>query len=330
MTRAPLFLLLALPIALAGCSDNSQTALIPAGLEADRIASFSWILFAFGAAVFLIVVAAMLAAIVGPANSRRVLATRRAILVLGLAFPVVTLLALLIFSTFHSSGLLAIPDDPRRLVVKVTGEQWWWRVAYATGDGQTIESANEIHIPVGQPVVFELNAADVIHSFWVPSLGGKIDMIPGRTNRLRLTAERAGVYRGQCAEYCGGPHALMALSVVAAQPDEYAAWLDRQKLPPAAPSGQDERDGAALFAAAGCNACHTIDGTPAKGTIGPNLSHIGSRRSIGIEQNLMSHANIVRFLADGQTIKPHNRMPEFKLLSARERDAIASYLLSLR
>jgi cytochrome c oxidase subunit 2 len=310
MTRAPLFLLLALPIALAGCSDNSQTALIPAGLEADRIASFSWILFAFGAAVFLIVVAAMLAAIVGPANSRRVLATRRAILVLGLAFPVVTLLALLIFSTFHSSGLLAI--------------------AYATGDGQTIESANEIHIPVGQPVVFELNAADVIHSFWVPSLGGKIDMIPGRTNRLRLTAERAGVYRGQCAEYCGGPHALMALSVVAAQPDEYAAWLDRQKLPPAAPSGQDERDGAALFAAAGCNACHTIDGTPAKGTIGPNLSHIGSRRSIGIEQNLMSHANIVRFLADGQTIKPHNRMPEFKLLSARERDAIASYLLSLR
>jgi cytochrome c oxidase subunit 2 len=330
MSRTPRLILLAFPIALAGCSDNSQSSLIPAGLEARQIAGFSWILFAFAAAVFLLVVAAMMAAIAGPAGIRRLLATRRSIIGLGLISPAATLLALFIVGSSFSAGLLAVPDDPRQPVIKVTGEQWWWRVAYTTGDGRTFESANEIHLPVGQPIVFELKAADVIHSFWVPSLGGKIDMIPGRTNRLRLTAERAGVYRGQCAEYCGGPHALMALSVVAMDPDEYAVWLDRQSRPPSIPAGDNEKMGGILFGAAGCAACHAIDGTPAKGTIGPNLSHIGSRRSVGIDQNRMSHANIVRFLTDGQTIKPHNQMPEFKLLRPRERDAIASYLLSLR
>ena len=322
--------LLAVAAALTGCSDNSQNMLIPAGLEARQIASLTWVLFVFAAVVLVIVVAAITAAIFGPPAVRGILASRKTIIGLGLVFPAVTLLVLFAVSTLLTSRLLAVTGDLQRPPVKVTSEQWWWRVAYTTGDGRTFETANEIHVPVGQPVVFELKSADVIHSFWVPALGGKIDMIPGRTTRLRLTAERAGVYRGQCAEYCGGPHALMAFTVIASEPGVHAAWLDRQSRSAQPPATDGERNGAALFTAAGCGACHTIDGTAARGTIGPNLTHVGSRQSVGIDQNRLSHDNIVRFLTHGQTIKPHNRMPEFKFLRPADGDAIAGYLMSLK
>jgi cytochrome c oxidase subunit 2 len=320
----------ALAPAIAGCSDNSQSAMVPAGLEAGQIAGLSWILFIFGVLVFLMVLCAVLAAIHGPAPVRTALASRRTIIGLGLIFPATTLLALFIYGAWSTNGLLEVTDDPDQPIVKVTGEQWWWRVGYATRTGATFESANEVHVPVGQPVVFELTTADVIHSFWIPALGGKMDMIPGRTTRLRLTASRAGTYRGQCAEYCGGPHALMAFTVIAEEPDAHAAWLDRQSKPAQAPAGENERNGASLFIAAGCGACHTVDGTKAGGTIGPNLTHLASRQSIGVDQNRVSHDNIVRFLTAGQTIKPYNHMPEFGFLRPHERDAIASYLLSLR
>jgi cytochrome c oxidase subunit II len=322
--------LLAVAIALTGCNDNAQSMLIPAGLEARQIATFSWVLFLFGAIVFLIVVGAMAAAIFGPRAVRSRLASRRTIMGLGLVFPAVTLLTLFVVSTLSTSRLLAVTSDPQQPPIRVNGEQWWWRIGYTTADGRTFESANEIHIPVGRPVVFELSSADVIHSFWIPALGGKIDMVPGRTTRLRLTAERAGVYRGQCAEYCGGPHALMAFTVIASEPAAHQAWLDRQGRPAKTPAGDDERNGAALFTAAGCGACHTIEGTAARGTIGPNLTGIGSRQSVGVDQNRLSHDSIVHFVTDGQAIKPHNRMPEFRFLRPHERDAIASYLLSLK
>lgn len=322
--------LLAAAMALAGCSENSQSALYPAGLEATRIAELTWILFALGAFVLVIVSAAIAAAIVGPASVRRTLASTRTIIGLGLVFPLVTLLMLFIYSIATTNQLLAIANDPQQPVVKVTGEQWWWRVTYTASSGGSFETANEIRVPVGQPIVFELNSADVIHSFWVPALGGKIDMIPGRTTRLRLTAERAGIYRGQCAEYCGGPHALMALRVIAAEPKQHAAWLDDQRRSASAPAGAEEREGANLFNAAGCGACHRIDGTKANGTIGPNLTHLGSRLSVGVDHNRLTRENIVRFLSEGQTIKPRNHMPEFGFLQPTERNAIASYLLSLK
>jgi cytochrome c oxidase subunit II len=330
MNDRPHLALLILPMIVAGCSDNSQSTLIPAGLEARQIANLTWVLFAFGAFVFLIVIGAVLAAVYGSAGVRAALASNKTIIGLGLIFPAATLLALFIYSVWFTNRLLVVTNDPHQVVVKVTGEQWWWRVSYTTKAGATFESANEIHVPVGQPVVFELNSADVIHSFWVPSLGGKIDMIPGRTTRLRLTAERAGSYRGQCAEYCGGPHALMAFTVIAKDPQEHADWLDRQAVPATAPPGDRQESGATLFAAAGCGACHAIEGTSARGRIGPNLTHLASRRSVGIDQNRMSHDGIVRFLTEGQTIKPRNHMPEFGFLRAHERDAIAGYLLSLR
>jgi cytochrome c oxidase subunit 2 len=322
--------LLVLAAALTGCNDNAQTVLRPAGVEARQIATFTWVLFLFGAAVLLIVVAAMAASICGPRGVRSLLASRKTIIALGLVFPAVTLLVMFVVSTLLTSRLLAVTGDPQQPTVRVTGEQWWWRVGYATDDGRTFESANEIHIPVGRPVLFELNSVDVIHSFWVPALGGKIDMIPGRTTRLRLTAERAGVYRGQCAEYCGGPHALMAFTVIASEPAAHAAWLERRARPAQWPAGGQEQTGAALFSAAGCGACHAVDGTDARGTIGPNLTHVGSRRSVGIDQNGLSYDNLVRFITQGQSIKPHNRMPEFKALRPEEIDAIVRYLLGLK
>ena len=324
------FVVLALALATACCSRNSQSALDPAGLEATQIASLAWVLFVFVALVFLTVLAAVATALFGPSRTRDVLASHRTIIGMGLVFPATTLLVLFVYSTLSTRQLLAGLDDPDRITVKVTGEQWWWRVVYTTAAGNTFETANEIHIPVGRPVVFELTSADVIHSFWIPALGGKMDMIPGRTTRLRLTAARTGVYRGQCAEYCGGPHALMALSVTVKEPQEYTDWLARQAAAASPPAGSDERNGAALFVAAGCGACHAVDGTAARGTIGPNLTHLGGRRSIGVDQNAMSRDSILGFLTEGQRIKPGNHMPEFKVLRQNERDAIASYLLSLK
>jgi cytochrome c oxidase subunit 2 len=277
-----------------------------------------------------IVMGALAAALFGTPRMREQLAARRTIVGLGLVLPATTLLALFIYSAMSTRTLLAGLDDPDRTVVKVTGEQWWWRVTYTTGSGRSFESANEVHLPVGRPVVFELSSADVIHSFWIPALGGKMDMIPGRTTRLRLTAGRAGVWRGQCAEYCGGPHALMAFTVTAKTAQDYSAWLESQAAPARPPASEDERDGAALFNAAGCGACHTIDGTRAGGTIGPNLTHLASRQSVGIDQNGVSHDSIVAFMTSGQAVKPGNHMPQFGFLRPHERDAIASYLLSLK
>lgn len=303
-----------------------QSVLTPQGPQAGQIATLAWILFALGAAVLAIVMAALWLGIRGSPRLRAILSREQSIVALGAVFPAVTLTLLLGYGIW-----LMRPDDgpdDRIFRIEVIGEQWWWRVTYA---GATpIASANEITIPVGRPVEFVLKAADVIHSFWLPSLGGKVDMIPGRTTRLRLTAERAGVYRGQCAEYCGGPHALMAFEVVALPPADHDTWLARETSTAKAAANEVEQRGQSLFIAAGCGACHTIRGTVASGTIGPDLTHIGSRRSVGIDTMKLTHANLVRFIAENQHVKPGNRMPEFRILRPEERDALAAYLLSLR
>jgi cytochrome c oxidase subunit 2 len=203
-------------------------------------------------------------------------------------------------------------------------------VSYAGADGRSVASANEIRIPAGRAVDFTLRSADVIHSFWVPSLGGKVDMIPGRTTHLRLGADRPGVFRGQCAEYCGGPHALMALEVVAMPAPEFDAWLAAQARPAAEPATDEARRGRALFRAAGCGGCHAIRGTEAEGTLGPDLTHLGGRRSVGVDTLPMNPANLAQFIADGQHIKPGNRMPPFRIFTAEELNALATYLVGLK
>jgi len=314
-------------LGLAGCGTDIQSVMVPRGSEAGAIATLAWLLFGLGAIVLAIVMAATWLAMRGSSRMRAALSRERSILALGLAFPAVTLTLLLGTGAWLMRAHLAI-DATDAVQIEVTGEQWWWRVTY--GGAAPLASANEIRIPVGRPVRFTLRAHDVIHSFWVPSLGGKVDMIPGRTTHLRLTAERPGIYRGQCAEYCGGPHALMAFAVVAMPVAEYDAWRAREAMPAPEPSGEPERRGQSLFIAAGCGACHAVRGTAANGTIGPDLTHLGSRRSVGIDTLPLTPENLTRFVAAGQHVKPGNRMPEFRVLAADEHAALAAWLLSLR
>ena len=322
--------ILAGSLLLAGCGRDVQSVMAPKGIQAQQIAELAWLLFSFAAVVLAIVIAAVWLAIAGSPRVRRALAQEKAVLALGVAFPVATLTLLLGYGVWLMRSDLELARDGNAISIEVAGEQWWWRVTYQGPDGTSIASANEIRIPVGVPVTFKLRAADVIHSFWVPSLGGKVDMIPGRITQLRLTAQRPGIYRGQCAEYCGGPHALMAFEVVAMPASDYAAWVTRAAAPAALPKTEIGLRGRSVFLAAGCGACHAVRGTTAAGTLGPDLTHIGARRSVGIDTLPLTRENLMRFIVDGQHIKPGNPMPEFRFLQPPERDALAAYLLGLK
>lgn len=305
-----------------------QSALAPAGEEAARVALLSWILFAGAAVIFVIVLAALGLAIAGPERTRRWLRAEAAIRFWGIAFPAVTLVVLLGYGLWLMRETIASPRQAE-MRIEVTGEQFWWRVAYDGPAGTPVAEANEIRIPVGVEVEFVLRSADVIHSFWVPSLGGKLDMIPGRTNRMRLKAERPGTYRGQCAEYCGTAHAQMALEIVAVPQPEFDAWLAAAENPPA-PAGEVVERGAALFLASGCSACHAVRGTQAAGMIGPDLSRIGGRRFLAAATFPNTAENLVRFVAEPAALKPGSLMPPFAIFSGEARQALASYLASLK
>jgi cytochrome c oxidase subunit 2 len=326
MTRLALAWMVVGAASLGGCRDV-QSALAPAGDEASRVALLTWILFAGAALILLIVCVALVLAMMGSNRSRRLLASHRAIKLGGIAFPVVTLTVLLGYGVGLMRETIAT-DRPGALRIEVTGEQWWWRIAYAGDQGQPIAEANELRIPVGREVDVVLRSSDVIHSFWIPSLGGKLDMIPGRTNVLRLKAERPGIYRGQCAEYCGGAHALMAIELVAMHDAEFEDWLKTANRP--APDGTHEGPGAALFHAAGCGACHAIRGTKAAGLIGPDLSRIGARRFLAAATMPNTPEDLTRLITHGQTVKPGNAMPEFRIFSDQELRSLATYLTSLK
>lgn len=315
---------------VSGCGETIP-ALSPHSIEADEIARLSWVLFAGGTAILLLVVLAAWLAMAGPAAVRTHVANPRMVVAGGVIFPAVVLSALLFLNlTLMQSAARAPSDTPDTVAITVTGEQWWWRVAYAGPGGATIETANDIRIPVGRDTVFTLRSADVIHAFWVPSLGGKVDMIPGRDTRLRVHATRPGVFRGPCAEYCGGPHALMALDVAAMPAGEFDAWLARERSDAAPTQTETAREGERLFHASGCGTCHAVRGTQAAGRIGPDLTHLGARRSLAAGTLPLDHANLARFIAEGQTIKPGNRMPEFRIFTPAQRDALVSYLLGLQ
>jgi cytochrome c oxidase subunit II len=329
MRQGRAVLLVAALVPIGGCGAN-QSVLNPMGPAATELAHLSWLLFAFGTVVLLIVVIASALAVRGSTAIRATLASPGMVVWGGIAFPIVTLTVLLVYGIWLTRASQARLADAAAIRIEVVGEQWWWRVAYGGPDGATIVSANEIRIPVGRPTLFALKTADVIHSFWVPSLSGKIDMIPGRTTHLRLQADQAGVFRGQCAEYCGGPHALMAFEVVAMPPDAFEAWLQRLREPAAVPVSQTAHRGGTLFLAAGCGACHTVRGTPAAGTIGPDLTHLGSRRSVGVDTAAMTEENIAAFIRDGQHIKPGNLMPPFRVFLPDDLAAVSAYLAGLR
>jgi cytochrome c oxidase subunit 2 len=297
----------------------------PAGPYATSVSLLSWILFGMGAAVLLVVLVALYVALFGRRELQARLGGKAAIWAGGIAFPAIVLTALLIYG-LSLTRHLSQPIGGEALRVRVTGEMWWWRVAYLDRAGNTIvNDANELHIPAGRPVVLELESADVIHSFWVPRLSGKLDMIPGRRNLMRIQADRPGVFGGQCAEYCGGPHALMGFTVVAHEPAEFGRMMQarvaREGASPAPASA-----GARLFDAAGCSACHRIAGTNANGLAGPDLTFVGARRSLGAGILPNNRGTLMGWIGNSQAIKPHNRMPPYTMLSAQQLTDLATYL----
>jgi cytochrome c oxidase subunit 2 len=289
-----------------------QSALDPAGPAAAAIAEITWVLVGGAALIFAAVMALAAYAVFSRGRSR--LSANALILGGGIAFPVIVLTALLVYSLARMNALEAAGGPALR--IEVTGEQWWWRVRYAE-----FETANEIRIPVGRTVELSLKSADVIHSFWVPALAGKLDMIPGRTNVLRVQADRPGEFRGQCAEYCGGPHAFMALFVVALPAEEFEAWAAKQRSP--APKASEPF-------VKHCGACHTVRGTKAAGVRGPDLTHVGGRLTIGAGLLPMNRGALAGWIASSQHLKPGNLMPSFGMLDPAELNGLAEYLEGLK
>ena len=226
------------------------------------------------------------------------------------------------------------PTNAERLLIEVTGKRWWWAVAYLDENGdQLFETANEIHIPVGVPVRLRLVSDNVIHSFWVPALGGKADLIPGRPNSLWLQADEPGVYRGQCAEFCGVQHALMAFFVVASSHEEFADWVASQKASAVEPQSDLARKGREVFRTSDCADCHTIRGVSSvpdssPQNIGPDLTHLASRRSLAAGTLPNRRGHLGGWLADPQSIKPGNLMPSVPL-AAEDFHALLNYLETL-
>ena len=298
----------------------------PAGPYSEPVTTLAWALLLGGTAVLLVVLAALWAALFGSAKLKARLGGERAIWILGFAFPAVVLTGLLVWGLMLTSSLSATRVTGQEMRVKIIGEMWWWRVHYQDAEGrETLRDANELHIPVGTPVLLELQAADVIHSFWVPRLGGKMDMIPGRTNRLLIQADKPGIYKGQCAEYCGGPHALMGFIVVAHAPADFARWRASRL-----PASEGKAPGLSLFLSSGCAACHTIRGTPANGLAGPDLTHVGSRQTLGAGILPNNPGTMAGWVADAQAIKPGNRMPAYHQFGGEELRALSDYLVTLK
>ncbi len=306
--------------------EAQQSVLSPAGADAQSIATLSWIMFCAAALIFFGVVLITIFAHKGNEAWRRRLSSNAFIFCVGIIFPTVTLVALLIYGLMLT-GARVMATEADALHIEVVGEQWWWRVRYTESGAVT---ANEIRVPVGRQVEIKLTSADVIHSFWAPNLAGKVDMIPGVVNVIRLRATKTGTYRGQCAEYCGGPHALMAFHVIALEPAQFEEWLAEQQRPARSPTGALQIEGESRFISKGCNACHTIRGTAANGAIGPDLTHVGGRISLAAATLPNDVRSFGRWIRDNQHIKPNNRMPPFGVLTDRELAALAAYLEGLQ
>jgi cytochrome c oxidase subunit 2 len=317
-----------------------QNALNPAGPNAASLSHLWWLMFWVCAAVYVLVMIAVAVAIrkgtrqrdlnpfLNP--SRQTEKRRRNVVVSALTVTVAILFVFLLASFRVGRSLTADLGQKNGLSIEVTGRQWWWEVRYNDVDASNIfTTANEIHIPVGVPVLFTLKGGDVIHSFWVPNLAGKKDLIPGKVSTQWLQADNPGVYRGQCAEYCGLQHARMAFWIVAEPPEQFFAWRQNQTQASLPPSTDSQRRGQQVFLTATCVMCHAINGTTAASNFGPNLTHVGSRNTIAAATLSNTREHLARWIMDSQQFKPGNKMPQNNLGQA-DLDALVDYLQSLK
>jgi cytochrome c oxidase subunit 2 len=322
-------------VLLAGCGPlarlggGPQSALSPAGRDAERMADLFAVMTVGAAIIWTAVVGLAFYASRWRTHEHPERYATALIVGGGAVFPLVVLTALLVYGLTPLPDVLALPPAGR-LTIAVTGEQWWWRVRYQPPDGAAFELANEIRLPVGERVEVQLASADVIHSFWVPSLAGKLDMVPGRVNRIALEPTRAGVFRGQCAEYCGTSHAFMSFFVVAMERDAFERWLQdeqRDATPPAEPVAAT---GQTAFLANGCGACHTVRGTPADGVVGPDLTHVGGRVSLAAGTLRNTPGDLQRWIEATNWVKPGVHMPAYDMLNGADLVPLAAYLSGLR
>lgn len=318
----------------------AHSALRSAGVQAAHIGALWNLTLIVCTVVFASVLVAVLLALMRtprgdahtPAEAGRATMPRdaraRRFVVVAAAISVLLLVGLTGADVLTDRALSKLPAA-NALHIEMTGAQWWWQARYANDDGQPgFVVANELHVPVGRPVIVSLKAADVIHTFWVPNLHGKKDMLPGIDSTIEFRADRPGVYRGQCAEFCGAEHALMALFVTADDPAQYARWAAHQRADATPPASPLTLRGQHLFEAADCAQCHTVRGTSAGGRIGPDLTHLMSRRTIAAGTLVNDRVNLEAWLHDPQRFKPDTSMPAAQF-SATDLEAVITWLTTL-
>jgi cytochrome c oxidase subunit II len=318
--------------AAIGCS-GIQAPLNPAGPSARSIAWLTWTFFGVCGIVYVAVLIALAAATL---RRRRddddsPGATRRLETMVGAATAatVVTLVVLTISSIVAGRGLTT-PSGAGAVVIDAIGHQWWWEFTYQdVSPGDWVTSPNELHLPAGVPVVIRALSRDVIHSFWVPNLQGKRDLIPGILTYLWLQADRPGEYRGQCAEFCGAQHAHMAFPVVVHPAGEFQQWLRQQRQSAVLPASAEAARGHDVFMSSTCRTCHTIRGTDAGSRVGPDLTHVASRRTIAAGTLPNNRDSLTTWIRNSQLVKPGNRMPPQPLNDADLR-AVVAYVEGLR
>jgi cytochrome c oxidase subunit II len=312
-----------------------QSMLGAAGPHAGGVESLWWLFFWITAAAYVLVIAATIVAVLRhgrPVDPKDAAASRgAAVVIVGATGVTLVLLFILLISSVRT-GRYSIQGvaDPSHVNVKLTGNQWWWDVEYESKlASQRVQTANEIHIPTGRPVLLKLQSSDVIHSFWVPNLAGKKDLIPGHETELWIQADRPGVFRGQCAEFCGPQHAHMALLVIAEPADKYNAWLEAQRRPSAEPQDAMEKRGRDVFLSGPCVMCHSVRGTGAGGRTAPDLTHLASRLTLAAGTVPNTPGHLAGWITDAQGIKPGNRMPTIGI-NSEDLQSLLKYLQALK
>ncbi len=333
----PRWVLVALLPLPSGCYLSNHNVLAADGIQADRIRNL-FLVFAVVLTVVYIVV--VIAAVILTRRGRRrdtalddtatnSKANRGVAIATAVTATILLGLMAADFATGRAVGAYRA-NEREALTIQVIGHQWWWEIIYEDSIAERrISTSNEIHVPVGRPILIKNESRDVIHSFWIPNIGGKRDNLPGYTSMLWLRADRPGVYVGQCAEFCGHQHAKMRLLLIAHTPQDFSKWYEAQRLPAAQPSDSTRLRGQEVFLAGSCVMCHSIRGTPAGARLGPDLTHIASQLTIGAGSLPNTREHLASWIVDSQRIKPGNRMPPI-VLDQNDLNALLHYLESLK
>ncbi|MPS49045.1 MAG: cytochrome c oxidase subunit II [Methylobacillus sp.] len=311
----------------------NQSALQPEGPLAKVVADLFWGMVAVGGLILFIVLAMLAVALLRARNNAEprpltFTQSRNLVFISGVVIPALILTVFVISSAAVNREIVA-PMPEHALTIKVTGHQWWWEVDYLDTEGNHVaKTANEIRIPVGKPVRIALEASDVIHSFWIPQLNGKTDMVPGKRNLTWVQADQPGSYRGQCTEFCGKQHAKMAFTVDAVPEEDFEAWLQRQAQPAREPATENETKGRQVFLRSSCAMCHAIRGTTALASVAPDLTHIGSRKTLAAGTLENMPGTLSAWILTPQSFKPGSHMPA-TMLTGEDLGNLVEYLLSL-